>query len=58
MTIENIIVVGGGYAGVSTAQALEKKLTGDNNYRIILIDKVIIRVADKKKSKKVIYYYY
>ena len=40
MTIENIIIVGGGYAGVKTAQTLEKKLADNNNYRIILIDKV------------------
>ncbi|KAI7849610.1 hypothetical protein BDC45DRAFT_520009 [Circinella umbellata] len=39
MTIENIIIVGGGYAGVKTAQTLEKKLADNNNYRIILIDK-------------------
>ena len=42
---ENIVVVGGGYAGVRLAQAFEKKFSSGNNnkFRIILVDKVNIK---------------
>ncbi|KAI9498453.1 hypothetical protein BDB00DRAFT_800365 [Zychaea mexicana] len=38
-TTENIVIVGGGYAGVSAAQELEKQLAGNSKYRVVLIDK-------------------
>ncbi|KAI8145634.1 hypothetical protein BJV82DRAFT_20609 [Fennellomyces sp. T-0311] len=38
MSTENIVVVGGGYAGVLAAQNLEKRFSG-TQYRVILIDK-------------------
>jgi NADH dehydrogenase FAD-containing subunit len=39
---KNIVIVGGGFAGVETANVLEKELTrsNDSQYRIILIEKV------------------
>ena len=40
---ENIVVVGGGYAGVRLAQTFEKKFSSgncNNKFRIILVDKV------------------
>ena len=49
---ENIVVVGGGYAGVRLAQTFEKKFSSgncNNKFRIILVDKVNIR--DQKKSQ-------
>lgn len=38
--MQNIIILGGGYAGVGVARALEKRIANNNNYRIILIEKV------------------
>ncbi|KAI9499491.1 hypothetical protein BDB00DRAFT_782998 [Zychaea mexicana] len=35
----NIVIVGGGYAGVRLAQALEKRFSGNDEYRVLLIDK-------------------
>ena len=39
---KNIVIVGGGYAGVMIANSLEKALTKakDQEYRIILVEKV------------------
>ncbi|CDH59491.1 amid-like nadh [Lichtheimia corymbifera JMRC:FSU:9682] len=37
--MQNIIILGGGYAGVGVARALEKRIANNNNYRIILIEK-------------------
>lgn len=37
---KNIIIVGGGYGGIGSARALEKRITNNGNYRIILIEKV------------------
>lgn len=36
--IKNIVVVGGGYAGVAAAQGLEKE--AGSQYRILLVEKV------------------
>lgn len=42
MTVKNIVIVGGGFAGVGLANALEKALTksNDKDHRIILVEKV------------------
>lgn len=42
MTVKNIVIVGGGFAGISLASALEKALTksNDKDHRIILVEKV------------------
>lgn len=39
MTVKNIVIVGGGYAGIQTANSLEKALTksNDKDHRIILV---------------------
>ncbi|KAI8147107.1 hypothetical protein BJV82DRAFT_508834 [Fennellomyces sp. T-0311] len=39
MTTENIVIIGGGYAGLGTARELEKRFSGNSKYRIIMIDK-------------------
>lgn len=41
--IKNIVILGGGFAGVGVARGLEKELADarDDQYRIILIEKVI-----------------
>lgn len=41
-TTNNIVIIGGGFAGISIANALEKALakTKDTKHRIILIEKV------------------
>lgn len=47
---KNIVIVGGGFAGVETANVLEKELTrsNDSQYRIILIEKV--RLSQSKHT--------
>lgn len=42
MTVKNIVIVGGGFAGTQVANALEKALvkSNDKDHRIILIEKV------------------
>lgn len=37
---KNIIIVGGGYGGIGSARTLEKRIANNDNYRIILIEKV------------------
>ncbi|CAO3610137.1 unnamed protein product [Mucor hiemalis] len=41
MTVKNIVLVGGGFAGIGTANALEKALlkSNDQDHRIILVEK-------------------
>jgi NADH dehydrogenase FAD-containing subunit len=41
--VKNIVIIGGGFAGVAVASGLEKQLdkSGDKDHRIILIEKVI-----------------
>jgi NADH dehydrogenase FAD-containing subunit len=41
----NIVIVGGGYAGTQIAKALEKQLakSNDTKHRIILVEKVNIK---------------
>lgn len=40
MEFENIVIIGGGYAGVLVAKELEKRLKSRKQYRILLIEKV------------------
>ncbi|KAI9311170.1 hypothetical protein BX666DRAFT_1998620 [Dichotomocladium elegans] len=39
MTVENIVIIGGGYAGIAAAKDLEKRLARNAGYRILLIEK-------------------
>ncbi|KAI7877176.1 FAD/NAD(P)-binding domain-containing protein [Lichtheimia hyalospora FSU 10163] len=37
--IQNIIIIGGGYAGAGVARVLEKRISNNDNYRILVIEK-------------------
>jgi NADH dehydrogenase FAD-containing subunit len=52
MTVKNIVIVGGGFAGVAIVNALEKALakSNDKDYRIILVEKVIVKKVRLVKS--------
>lgn len=40
--VKNIVIVGGGYAGVMLATKLERSIAKCQDYRIIMIEKVPI----------------